>query len=298
MEDTIEKALTSVLLQLDESFEMIVVDESKDLSREILTRMEKEYPSLRCVFLEPNRNRTISEARNISVRESKGDYCLLHIDCDDIWEPYLDQFIKVFHSLESIIPRDFLLAGQQVNMGKREFLLMHGPYRNGATGEDRDMWMRLAKMNAYYPMNHVPFFHRMSLPNKTHKIKALKRNYYSIREGIRAGASYLSFLGLLYTNPGKLSPVTRIYNFLVYPLAFLHAKYLGVIDTSDYFENIDEWNRYKVENGGTFLEIAGRFNPSANLEFLSLQGKWLFSNKRYEKTFIDMQNELNFDLDV
>ncbi len=292
MEATIETALTSVLDQLDDTYEMVVVDESTDSSRQVLLKMQSKYQNLKTVFLEPNRKRTIADARNISIQESTGEYCLLHIDCDDIWEPFIPEFVKVFHRLEALIPQEILLVGQQLNMGRRDFLLSHGPYRNGATGEDRDMWMRLAKAGAFFPMNHVPFFHRMPLPKKTQKMKALVRNYYSIRDGIRSDLSLRSFLSALIRNPGKLTYTTRSYNLVAYPLAFLNAKLLGSIDTSDYFENIDDWNSYKVEHGGTFLEIARRYNPTESINFLSDEGKWLFSNKRYEKQFSDMEKEL------
>jgi glycosyltransferase involved in cell wall biosynthesis len=268
------------------------VDESNDDSRRILLEMQKKYPNLRTIFLEPNRKRTIADARNVSVLESYGDYCLLHIDCDDIWEPYISEFIKVFHCLEKLVPQEILLVGQQLNMGKRDFLLSHGPYRNGATGEDRDMWMRLAKVGAFFPMNHVPFFHRMPLPKKTEKMKALIRNYYSVRDGIRSGSNLKLFFSALIRNPGRLSYVTRIYNLLIYPLASVNARILGAIDTSDYFDDVSEWNSYKVEHGGTFLEIAHRYDPSISIDFLSAEGKWLFSNKRYEKDFSDMEDEL------
>ena len=145
-------------------------------------------------------------------------------------------------------------------------------------------------------MNHVPFFHRMPLPKKTQKTKALVRNYYSIRDGIRSGSSLKSFLLALVGNPGKLTYVTRSYNLFIYPLAFLNAKILGSVDTSDYFENIDDWNSYKIEHGGTFLEIARRYDPTVSIDFLTDEGKWLFSNKRYDKVFSDMENELQLSL--
>ena len=121
MERTIEASLKSVLNQLDDRFEMVVVDESTDRSRIILEKLAGEYPILRNVFLSRNRRRTIAEARNISVAEAKGDYCLLHIDCDDLWEPYIGEFIKVFHVLDDLVPQDILLVGQQLNMGNRKF---------------------------------------------------------------------------------------------------------------------------------------------------------------------------------
>jgi glycosyltransferase involved in cell wall biosynthesis len=55
MEATIETALTSVLDQLDDTYEMVVVDESTDGSRQVLLKMQSKYQNLKTVFLEPNR---------------------------------------------------------------------------------------------------------------------------------------------------------------------------------------------------------------------------------------------------
>ncbi len=291
MQNTLEKALTSVLVQLDNRFEMIVVDESTDESRNILISLSRKYPMLKNVFLDPDKKRTISDARNISVATASGDYCLLHIDCDDIWEPYLDEFIKVFHKLEEIIPRDFLLAGQQVNMGKRSFLISNGPYRNGSTGEDRDMWMRLAKKDAYFPLDHIPFFTRMPLPKKTHKLKALVRNYYSVRDGFRTDVKVSEFTWSMIRNRGHHSTTTRVYSFILIPFALIAAKKLGAIDTSDYFDNIEDWNNYKKSVGGTYAEIAKSFEASDSLDFLTAAGKFIFSNKRYQATLQDLKND-------
>ena len=288
MEGTIEVALRSVLDQIDNRFEVVVVDESSDSSREILVALSQEYINLRPIFLIPNQKRTISEARNISVAKSVGAYCLLHIDCDDVWEPYLEEFIKVFHYLENLIGYNFLLAGQQVNMASRDFLLQHGPYRHGATAEDRDMWVRLAKIKAYIPLDHIPFFSRMELPKKTHWKKAVMRNYFLLREDFRIGILPSEFFKDLIKNKNLQTPITRIYLLLVSPMAYFSAKKLGEIDRDDYFRDFHEWNDYKELHGGTALEIAKRFTSNPDLNFLSKKGAWIFGNKRFSKSLSQM----------
>lgn len=122
MGNTLIEALTSVLGQLDSRFEVIVVDDgSSDDSLIKLEELKVIFPNLRTKYLERNPSRTLAETRNISVKEARGDYCLLHIDCDDVWEPYLLEFVKVFHSIEQLLNEDVLLCGHQVNMEKGIF---------------------------------------------------------------------------------------------------------------------------------------------------------------------------------
>ena len=71
---------------------------------------------------------------------------------------------------------------------------------------------------------------------------------------------------------------------------------MSPIDTSDYFQQIEEWAAYKQKNYGTYLEIANRYDPLANLNFLTPEGKWLFSHKRYDKVFSDMEKELQISV--
>ena len=66
------------------------------------------------------------------------------------------------------------------------------------------------------------------------------------------------------------------------------------IDTSDYFQEIEDWAAYKQKNYGTYLEIARRYDSAANLNFLTPEGKWLFTHKRYEKHFSQMRAEIEF----
>ena len=137
MANTIERALRSVLDQLDDSFEVIVVDDgSKDQSVSILRRLEKEYPNLSVFELERNRNRTLAQTRNISISYARGEYLILHIDCDDYWHPYIKDFVLVYHQIEKFKGPNFLLSGQQINMGNAQFLRSHGPYQNGHMVED------------------------------------------------------------------------------------------------------------------------------------------------------------------
>ena len=186
MADTIEKALTSVLDQIDERFEVLLVDDgSNDKSVEIIRKIQKKYSSLRLITLQRSSKRQLGKTRNLSVKEAKGEYVILHVDADDYWEPYIITFINLFHRLESLIKKDILVAGNQINIGKRNFLLKYGPYRNTHRAQDRDMWHRLASIERYIPIDHLPFRQRLSRPNSIRIYRVFRNTWFQILYDLR-----------------------------------------------------------------------------------------------------------------
>src|SRR3990172_7137573 len=94
MADTLERALVSVLDQVDRDYEILVIDDgSSDESVSILRALAGRYTALRVIELERDPKRRLGETRNISVREARGEYVILHVDTDDVWEPYIKDFV-------------------------------------------------------------------------------------------------------------------------------------------------------------------------------------------------------------
>jgi glycosyltransferase involved in cell wall biosynthesis len=291
-EDTLEASLRSVLPQLSNEFEVVIVDESDDKSREILVKLQREFPIIKNVFLDKDNRRTIGDARNISIKEARGEYCIIHIDCDDYWHPYIGEFTKIFLSLEKIVGKDMLLAGHQINMAKRSFLLSHGPYRNVEHGEDRDLWMRLAKLGLYQPIDHVPFFYRMEIGARKTKSKAFLRTYWSVRDEIRGGVRLSNYVKQIFERNLVSNMKTRFLRIVFYPFALLSSKSRPSLSSAGLFSNPEEWNEYKRKNGGLYTDIVQRYNRFDELSFLTPAGKWIFSNRRAEATILDLPRNI------
>ena len=131
MSNTLESSLKSVLNQLDHDFEVIVVDDgSSDDSLEKLYLLKNSYENLRIIPLFRDKRRKLGETRNISVRAANGKYVILHIDTDDLWDPYIKSFTKIYHEIEKRLEiENFMLSGKQIHMSTKS-LVIENPYPN------------------------------------------------------------------------------------------------------------------------------------------------------------------------
>ena len=285
MADTIERALTSVLNQIDDKYEILVVDDgSTDTSVEIIRDLQTNYPSLRLLTLYRDKKRQLGETRNISVREALGDYVILHVDADDVWEPYIPAFVELFHRLEGCIGRDVLVSGQQINIGKKEFLLKHVPYRNIHLVEDRDMWYRLAAISAYIPVDHVVFRKRLARPTKINFYRILRNIWHQIVYDLRQRTRIFSyvigcFTGVFRKNE-KISFKTKVVRMVIIIPALIQSRISEPLSMPSSMPMHQDFVNYRERMRGTFPDLFARFGCSANISDLPQDTQAIF-NREY-----------------
>jgi glycosyltransferase involved in cell wall biosynthesis len=115
---TIDASLTSILSQLDDRFEVVVVDGgSTDGTVEGLERLRRKYRNLSVICRKSSRG----EGRNIAYRTSKGRYLIQGGDADVIFNPTLRSVLKYYHANERIfgkyalfIPEAFLICTRDI----------------------------------------------------------------------------------------------------------------------------------------------------------------------------------------
>lgn len=94
----IEQAVQSVLNQTYSNIEVIIVDDGSDAkTKAVLKRLE---PKIRKLIARENQGQ--STARNLGIREAKGDY-ILTLDSDDYFEPtFCEKAIEIILKIENI----------------------------------------------------------------------------------------------------------------------------------------------------------------------------------------------------
>lgn len=269
MADTIEQSLTSLLKQLDGRFEVVLVDDgSSDESVAIAKTMQTKHPNLRIVALPRDRNRKLGKTRNISIAEAQGEYVLLHLDSDDVFGPYLTDFVEVFHRIESCLRRDILLSGQHINMSRRDFLLSHGPYLNIYRGEDRNLWSRMAKINAWIPLDHIDFITRLPKNIKKKTFKNIFDTFDHMKNDFRSGVRLSRYLKYEIEKRNQYSIKLFVFRLTMLLPSWFFAQFEEPISQDGTLGGVEEFADYRARMRGTYGEIMLRNGCDPSLTFL------------------------------
>lgn len=280
MADTLERSLVSLMDQLDESFEVVIADDgSTDSSVHVIRELQKKYGALRLIELERDPARKLGLTRNISISNARGDYVLLHLDCDDVFGPYLKDFVEVFHRIERCLKRDILLSGQHINMAKREFLLERGPYRNLYRGEDRDLWSRLAAVNAYLPFDHVDFITRLPKTTKVKIKKTIIDTFDHMCNEFKCGTSLIRYIKLQMQKRHLYSLKLKIIRMVVIFPAWLFSLFDEPLPKVETIGSFEAFAAYREKTRGTYSDIMKRHGCEPDLSFLSPDAQNIFFSR-------------------
>lgn len=221
MGDTVVESIESILKQVDEKFEVVVVDDgSTDQSVPKLRRLSADHDSLRIVELPPCPNRKLGATRNISVHAADGEYVLIHLDTDDTFKEGILDVVNIFKQLDEQIAHDFYLMSCGFGIAKRDFLLERGPYRNlPVGGEDQDLWRRLHADDAIIWLESENLSKEEGY--KKRRLDLAKRWFRVATSNFQTGITYKSYLSWSNNNRSTLG---FLYDLLVCaPLAYLVA---------------------------------------------------------------------------
>jgi glycosyltransferase involved in cell wall biosynthesis len=149
---TVTNSLDSIIGQIDENFEVVVVDsKSNDGSAEVLRRYQREG---KIKLIEQKCSR--GKGRQIAFEESKGDLVISNLDTDEVYAPRLKSLLEIYGKL----PDDSLLLAisdaskerrgrQNITIGTRRFLQEIGGWIDVNYAEDWDLWRRAAERNRF-----------------------------------------------------------------------------------------------------------------------------------------------------
>ena len=256
MADTLFQAVSSVAAQLNNKFEIVLVDDgSSDNSLEIAASLQSKFPLIRVISLQRDRHRKLGETRNISVREARGEYCLLHIDCDDVYGPHIMAWIAVFHQIEKAAGDGILLAGQHINMARRSELLKQGPYINIFRGEDRNMWSRFAAMKKLWIFDHVDFATRLPKSTKQKFLRQVIHTTDHMINDFRGGTGFGEYIYYEFKNAKTRRLRLILFRLFILPITWLASRFFEPISGEGCLETHEAMIAYRASHKGTFTRI-------------------------------------------
>lgn len=261
MGDTIEKSIRSIVAQTDKNFEIIIVDDgSTDNSTQVIESLKNEFELIRYYFLPRDKKRKLGETRNYSIRKSRGEWCIFHLDTDDFIGNHILDFIRLVEALDSRFNRDLLYAGQQIHMARRDFLVSNGPFRNIYRGEDRDLYERLAVKNQWIVIKHKKFIHRLERSFIKLKKKTIQDVWDQIVSDLRLDPNAINYLQLSAKKIRSLGVRLFFLRVLLIIPAWSAALKAGILPEVKKFRTNGEFVEYREKNSKTseeWLQIAG-----------------------------------------
>ena len=249
MNDTLQQSLESVIQNTNEQFEIIVVDDgSSDDSLKTLFYLSTLYPRLRVISLKPDKNRRLGFTRNFSIYEAKGEWCIFHIDTDDLIGAHILDFVKVIEVLNSKLNKDCLYSGKQIHMAKRDFLLSKGPFKNIYRGEDRDLYQRLSLTNQWITLSHERFILRMDREKKKLIYKTIRDNWDQMVTDMQMSPIPFKYLKDSMIRIKQIGFIRILFRIFLVTLALVAAKRRGIFVTDDRINDYAQFVKYREAN--------------------------------------------------
>jgi glycosyltransferase involved in cell wall biosynthesis len=276
MEGTLAASLTSVLEQLDDRFEVVVIDDgSTDGSVDILHDLEAAYDILRVVTDAGNDN--LGEARNHSFRVADGKYVLSAVDTDDQFTHCIPEFVSLYHQLEPGKDGDFLLLAGGLYMAPRD-LVLDTPYRSLGYGEDRDFYRRLISKDALLSISHVPFRHSIGYDRPfSEKFRVgIETMAVQFRSGVAFWPYMVWALNEMLNEGGQLERHRGFAHLVLAPFAYLLSLRGPQYDAPPEFRDIGEYKKSLRDVHMTASQMENRLSIDIDWTEVGPRGQALF----------------------
>lgn len=275
--DSLEHSLRSVLDQVDDRFEVLVVDDgSTDGSVEILKRLDDEYGQLTLILLPPDSSRKLGRTRTISIEEAAGNHVILHVDTDNYYTESLIDFTLVYEQLRRGLGEEFYLLGTSFAITNREFILDFGGYRNlPVGGEDRDLWRRLAAADKLIAFQHQKLEETEDWNHGriSRSLAPRMRRTFEVKTAdFQVGFSFWEYLRWSLGNPIHLVPYHVMTTVFSYLLALPRTSY----ETPDEFQHKGRIDEFLEQESRSLEEIESEYGIEIDRDRLSERGRRIF----------------------
>ncbi|MDA4127897.1 MAG: glycosyltransferase [Thaumarchaeota archaeon] len=189
---TVRGSLDSLLDQLDDTFEVVVVDNMSNDGSQLVLEEYGKMGAIRLISAKCSRGK----GRQIAFLNSVGDYVVSNMDMDEVFKPTLASFLTFYHNrcegnVLAVIPREGG-RGPNITVAPRAVLSEIGGWRDLQYGEDWDVWSRAAAFGKY-SWTVFPLVDRSSKHERRQtKAGKFKYRFGKYRDELRLGRDVLS----------------------------------------------------------------------------------------------------------
>lgn len=186
---TIRAALDSILQQVDDRFEIVVVDNfSTDGSKELLDQYTADGKIAKLIRQKCSRG----SGKQVAAQNSSGEYIIADLDMDDEFRQELRSLLDFYHKtcegkiLAAIAdPRSSWTTN--VTIAPRSLILELGGWPDLQMWEDSNLWGRAARIGKYAWTNFSLVSKVSSHAERHSIIGGIKFDYTKYREWLRTG---------------------------------------------------------------------------------------------------------------
>lgn len=278
MENTIEESLTSILENVNDSFEVVVIDESTDSSPEIVRELQESYDNLRLVEIEPGEDRTLGRARNIAREEANAKFVLMSMDADDRYSGGIVDFVRIYEQLREELGRDFYLSGNNINISSKEFLVTDGRHRDIPIGAaEEDFQWRMQDQGDIIYLKHDRICEEIDISDrKKSKGYGISKSIESNIGRFQVGVTFWSLFTAMVLRGDTLKWKGRLVYLVALPVAYILSLQEEKYEIPDQFRDYTSRDVGKDEIIFTLEELEEEYDITIDRSELSGYGKEIY----------------------
>jgi glycosyltransferase involved in cell wall biosynthesis len=230
MADTIEESLKSITENLSQSFEIVIVDQSTDGSKDIIDNIASESDlEFKKVYTEFPLG--VGHARNLAVCEATGDIVITHVDVDDWYNSeYFHALVELYLEIKKERDSDFFFSCPNMNISSRDFIKRNYLLTSLPIGTNEKEYKWRAYKNGDFLQIYIPgtASKRIKLSSRKTMVSRAKRTY----------ARHLGMYKIGYST-GRIvsedvmhrswSPLSRLFRASILPFVWFHSLFVDPV---------------------------------------------------------------------
>lgn len=254
--ETIRLSLESILSQIDDEFEVIVVDSySTDGTLEYLKDLA-DKGKIRLITQKCSRG----VGRQIALQHARAKYVIARVDMDEIYNPIIKKLAEYYVRTSRELGEFVLYAGQigGFYFSTKRFILRIKGWKDLQWGENYELNKRLIDSNKLWICRvNLPKYH---IRPKRSSLDKLKISYHTYRGALRMGLRFSVLIkGINWTVSNQFARIPRYLTLLwAWIVHWTKPRY-------NTFKNVSWVEYYVDERFGDKIGKFEKFNPQKTL---------------------------------